>query len=142
MTAEVIDFVAAKAHRARIAARARLAAASPAGPALTHDFMFWTGSSGSSYVHTIYPLLACPELPNANYILVRRTAEGAREVLEVGSLESGAPSLNLALIRQSSAQIGANEVHVHLLGETAAQRGFIEIDLRAAQQPIDETRSA
>ena len=133
MTALVVDFVAARS--ARLARTAALSQPTPAKPASSAgatpatDFKFWVGASGRRYVHTIHTLLTCPEVPNANYILVRRREDGRRTVLRIGCLSHDAPSLNLAEIRQDGATLGANEVHVHLIAETEAQRRFIELDL-------------
>lgn len=96
-------------------------------------FHFWSGASGQRYVHSVYSLFECPEVPAANFLLVRRDASGSREVLAIGRLRHGAGSLNLAEIRQRGARLGANEVHVHLLAPSAAQRRVIEADLRAGQ---------
>jgi len=96
-------------------------------------FHFWTGASGKRYVHTVYDLLECPALPAGNYVLVRRGPNGRRAVLAIGRVSSAAHSLNLAEIRQRGAQLGADEVHVHLLAETAKQSKLVEFDLRSAQ---------
>lgn len=103
-------------------------------------FHFWSGASGQRYVHTIYSLIECPEMPAGNYVLVRRTAEGRRIALAVGRATHAAASLNLAEIRQRGAQLGANEVHVHLLAENKSQSKLIEFDLRSGQlQPLSPT---
>lgn len=136
MSAQVIDFATAVARKASCksghATRSRLDSHVATGGKLTHDFMFWSGASGTRYVHTIYTLHECPDLPNANVLLVRRDATGQREIVHIGTVEHDSPSWNLAEIRHTAAVAGANEVHVHLLAETVAQRGFIEIDLCAA----------
>jgi len=41
-------------------------------------------------------------------------------------------TLNLAYLRHEGAKIGANEVHIHLLAETAEDRADVEADLTAA----------
>jgi hypothetical protein len=94
-------------------------------------FHFWRGASGRRYLHTVYALIECPPLPKANYILVRREADGGLTALHVGCGESDAPTLNLACIRQRAAVLGANEVHVHLLPDSDAQRRLVTCDLRA-----------
>ena len=99
-------------------------------PARLH---FWRGASGTRYVHTVYSLIECPPLPRALDLLVRRNREGRREVLHISCGESDAPTLNLAHVRQRGAQLGANEVHVHFLAETEAQRRLLTCDLRAGQ---------
>ena len=99
-------------------------------PARLH---FWRGASRTRYVHTVYSLIECPPLPRALYLLVHRSKEGRREVLHIACGESDAPTLNLARVRQRGAQLGANEVHVHFLAETEAQRRLVTCDLRAGQ---------
>lgn len=145
MSAVIIDFVEARIGRVgRCSLRAAhtgfgigsRSGASPSGCASSgigsHDFTFWRGASGIRYVHTIYSLLECPELPDANVLLVRKTAAGRSEVMHIGRVENGAACSNLAEVRRMAAMLGANEVHVHLLGATADERGVIERDLSGA----------
>lgn len=94
------------------------------------DFRFWEGASGSRYVHHVYSLIGCPQLPPAVYLLVG-IEDGARRVLHVGRIEHDAASLNLAEIRQRGASLGAAEVHVHLLAATS-DRAAVAADLAAA----------
>lgn len=103
------------------------------GADFTERFHFWTGASGRRYVHTIYSLIDCPEIPAGNYVLVRREGRGRRSVLAVGRVESDAPSLNLAELRQKGALLGANEVHVHLLAGSPKHSLMVELDLRSGQ---------
>jgi hypothetical protein len=103
-------------------------------------FHFWTGASGKRYVHTVYELLDCPALPSANYVLVRREAGARRKVLSIGRVSNTAASLNLAEIRQRGAELGADEVHVHLLAETAKLSKLVEFDLRTGQIEADLAR--
>lgn len=100
---------------------------------LNDHFHFWSGASGQRYVHSVYDLIDCPEVPAANFLLVRRDGIGRRTVLAIGHLTHDASSLNLAEIRHRGARLGANEVHVHLLATSPQQRRVIELDLRAAQ---------
>jgi hypothetical protein len=142
MTAQIIDFASAVARRGEAAA-ARRVASQTSSAALKQDFTFWMGISGAPYVHTIYGLIDCPEVPNANIVLVRRNADtGVREALHIGRVEHSAPSLNLAEIRHRGATLGANEVHVHLLGKSEAARALIERDLVIASEQGGLTRSA
>jgi hypothetical protein len=61
----------------------------------------------------VHPLLFCPPLvAGSRFFLVHRSEEGARRVLHVGRATSPHPTLNLAAIRYTSANLGANEVHV------------------------------
>jgi hypothetical protein len=103
-------------------------------------FHFWTGASGKRYVHTVYELLDCPALPAANYILVRREPGARRKVLSIGRVGNAAASLNLAEIRQRAAELGAEEVHVHLLAETPKLSKLVEFDLRTGQIEADLAR--
>ena len=131
MSAVVIDFAPVLARRRpnrAVSVEARIVASGT----LSHDFTFWRGASGARYVHTIYPLLECPDLPNANFLLIRRHPSGRSEVVHIGRLENGAPSLNLAEVRRSAATLGANEIHVHLLAASADERESIERDLSGA----------
>jgi hypothetical protein len=93
----------------------------------------WHGASGRQYVHTVYSLIACPPLPKACYALVRRDHRGARSVLHIGLGQDDAPTLNLARVRQRGAQLGANEVHVHFLAASDAERSLAACDLRTGQ---------
>jgi hypothetical protein len=129
MTVRIIDkpqVAIEPASRASIKAR-------PPEPGASHRFEFWSGASGQRYVHTIYSLIECPELPRANYVLVHRDAAGRCRVLRIGRLAHKAESLNLAEIRHTGAKLGANEVHVHLLGRSDQQRRQIALDITAAQ---------
>jgi len=100
-------------------------------------FQFWSGASGRRYVHTVYDLLDCPEIPAANFLLVHRDVSGHRAVLAIGHLKHRAASLNLAEIRHRAARLGANEVHIHLLAPSAHERCMVELDLRAGRIDCD-----
>ncbi len=109
------------------------AAMLPGAPDLAERFHFWTGASGRRYVHTVYSLIECPALASGNYVLVRRQANGERTALAIGSAIQDAASLNLAEIRRRGAELGANEVHVHLLAGTNKASKLVEYDLRCGQ---------
>jgi hypothetical protein len=49
-----------------------------------------------------------------------------------GQTKDDAITLNLAHLRHEGAKLGANEVHIHLLAETAEDRSHVEGDLNAA----------
>ncbi len=100
-----------------------------AEPNIAQSFHYWRGVTGERYLHSVYSLFACPELPRANYILVHRNDEGERTVLAVGQTTEHAASLNLAYLRHTGARLGANEIHIHLLAETAHERDSVETDL-------------
>lgn len=93
----------------------------------------WRGASGRRYIHGVFSLLDCPEVEQAAYVLVRRSADGRREALRIDRTADVAPSLNLAEIRRHAALLGANEVHVHGLAQSEAARATLMLDLRAGQ---------
>lgn len=94
-------------------------------------FRFWRGASKAAYVHTVYRLIDCPDLPAATCIFIKVSPSGRRTVLDVRSVENEAESLNLAEIRFRGANLGATEVHVHLLADSAEERRVTVLDLRA-----------
>ena len=108
-------------------------------PDLAERFHFWTGASGRRYVHTVYSLLECPALASGNYVLVNRDDNGERTVLAIGSAIQAAASLNLAEIRRRGAELGANEVHVHLLAGNSKASKLVEYDLRSGQMQATGT---
>lgn len=61
----------------------------------------------------IHPLLFCPPLKKAaRYCLVKRDGIGRRTVLGSGLALNSHEPLNLAVLRQRAAKLGANEVLV------------------------------
>ncbi len=94
-------------------------------------FQFWSGVSGRRYVHTIFDLIGCPRVPACTYVLVRCDAQGRRSPLRIGTVSAEAWSLNLAEIRHRAAQLGANEVHGHLIASDAETRNKVTSDLQA-----------
>lgn len=100
---------------------------------IEQPYHYWLGVSGERYLHSVYALRDCPALPKATYIMVHRDKGGSRRPLGIGQTFEDADSLNLAHLRHQGAQLGANEVHIHLLAETAADRAAVEADLGARQ---------
>ncbi len=93
-------------------------------------FWYWRGASGRRYIHSVYPSDACPPLPGAIYVAVRRvgslrTAVGAGRFSVFWDLASKDP------VAEALAGLGANEVHVHLLAtsEEMARSIFADIEL-------------
>ncbi len=97
----------------------------------------WQGASGRVYLHRVYDFIWCPEIPNANVVFVHRACLGPRTVLHAGVVENGAPSLNLAQIRQLGAQLGANEIHVYDGEDDPAERIAIADDVHRGQADDD-----
>jgi hypothetical protein len=110
--------------------------------AFAQAFHYWRGASGRRYLHSVYTLVGCPALPQANYILVRRHTDGTREALAFGNTKDDAISVNLAHLRHAAAKCGANEIHVHLLAETAHDRALVEADLTAAHAQRHTAKAA
>lgn len=132
MSARIINLAEARASRVKPRMiRIEETTCKDTSAELMQRFQFWTGASGRRYVHTIYTLLDCPALSSANIVLVKRDDAGQRTVLDIGRLGINSPTLNLAEIRQRGASIGANEVHVHLLADSAREAQRIEFDLKA-----------
>ena len=84
-------------------------------------FWYWQGVSGRRYIHTVYPLRACPPLPGAVFVAVKRIGT-LRVVLGLGILSDAA---ELRLHR------GCDEIHVHLLSGSRAEAEAILSDLEA-----------
>ena len=130
MSAVIIQLAEVRARRSKV----ELAGRPPVDALETGArFHFWTGASGKRYVHTVYSLFDCPAVAAANYVLVRREDVTRRAVLAIGRLQSESATLNLAEIRQRGANLGADEVHIHLLATSAHEAQAVEVDLRTAQ---------
>lgn len=91
----------------------------------------WRGASGRCYQHAVSSLLTCQPMPKATFILARRQGD-LLKVLEIGRVEHDADTLNLATIRQRGATLGANEVHIHVLPSSEAERAQVVFDIDAA----------
>ena len=92
-------------------------------------------------MHTVYELLDCPPLPAANYVLVRRDAGRAPQgAVDRPREQRRLPRSTSREIRQRGAELGADEVHVHLLAETQKLSKLVEFDLRTGQIEADLAR--
>jgi len=100
---------------------------------IAQPYHYWRGASGARYLHSVYTLLECPVLPKATYILVHREEDGTRRPLKIGQTVDEADTLNLAHLRHAGAQLGANEVHIHLLADSEEARSAVTADLNARQ---------
>jgi hypothetical protein len=145
---ELSEFVArrvASIQQKRVASGYRDDAATttepPAPDADGHRFFFWRGATGERYVHTVFSLLDCPELPRSIYVLIKRDANERRTVLHVGRADHEANSLNLAEMRFRGASVGANEVHVHFLVEGDRERRLVEFDLQSGLMGERDSRN-
>lgn len=96
-------------------------------------FHYWQGASGKRYIHTVYSIFNCPELPKANYVLVKRIPGGDCQALSIGMTTENACSLNLAHLRHEAARVGANEIHVHVMTNNRYERDMVRLDLLGCQ---------
>ena len=96
------------------------------------EFAFWTGASNTNYVHSIYPVDACPALPPVNYVLTSRDTEtGCWRVLAIGRTSAASRTANRVALRELADRLGATDVHVHYLGTSNRERAVIAFDIEA-----------
>ena len=98
----------------------------PHGSQDNERFWYWRGRSGKKYIHSIYAGDACPPLPGAIYVAVRRIGH-LRTVVAMGRFSpfwDGASS--------ELAGVDADEIHVHLLARDNAAANAVLSDLQAA----------
>jgi hypothetical protein len=94
-------------------------------------FWYWHGASGRRYIHSIYAPDMCPPLPGAVFLAVRRLGT-LRTVLGAGRF-AGLWDVNMAIENTTHwRDLGANEIHVHLLGRDDREAENIAADLAAA----------
>ena len=92
-------------------------------------FLAWHGRSGRRITVSVYHPDDCPDYEHVTAFAVRRAADGGRRILL--AVDLGAfPSLVLGgpLVR-GALDAGANEIHLHLLADTPAQRAAVIADL-------------
>jgi hypothetical protein len=97
------------------------------------SFQFWSGASGKRYVHSVYALEDCPDLPASTYVLVHRNGDGRCSARSVGRLMTDNGMSNRAEILRRAGKVGANEVHVHLLAQGRLEMKVVEQDVRTGQ---------
>ena len=95
-----------------------LSATLPEDSGLGERFWYWRGSSGQSYIHSIYAPDHCPPLAGAVFVIVRKSA-GMRTALAIGRF--GADGSRPTTVCAAEAN---DEIHVHLLAREgdAAER--------------------
>ncbi len=107
----------------------------PLGSNDNERFWYWRGASGKKYIHSIYAADACPPLPGAIYVAVRRIGH-LRTVIALGRFSpfwDGASS--------EFADVDADEIHVHLLARDNSAAEAILNDLKAAFGEATQTVS-
>lgn len=95
-------------------------------------FHYWRGLSGSRYLHTVFALEHCPELPDAVYVAARRRADGSRRALAIGRVAPIAGLTFTEAFRRDIAARGGDEIHLHLLAASAKAAAAVIEDLRGA----------
>ncbi len=100
-----------------------------ARPADAERFCAWRGHSGRRYVTSIYGFGDCPDYEHVVALAVKRETDGTRSV--VAGVDLGAfPIVALnGETMQTARAAGANEIHLHLLAETAVGRAAAIEDL-------------
>jgi hypothetical protein len=94
-------------------------------------FWYWHGASGRRYIHSVYRPETCPPLPGAVFLAVRSVGN-LRTVLGTGRF-AGFWDINIPAENAAHwGSLGANEIHVHLLGRDEAEACEIAADLEAA----------
>jgi hypothetical protein len=94
------------------------------------SYCYWTGASGHRYIHSVYSLDLWPGHLDANIMLVRNCPDDGRQILWVGECGADHGQLSDPGILSWARANGANEIHVHLLGASAADRTGIVRDLQ------------
>lgn len=89
-------------------------------------FWYWRGVSGKKYIHSIYAVDACPPLPGAIYVAVRRIGH-LRTAVAVGRFS---PFWDGTF--SEFADMTADEIHVHLLARDNSAADAVLGDLKAA----------
>jgi hypothetical protein len=94
-------------------------------------FWYWHGASGRRYIHSVYRPQTCPPLPGAVFLAVRSLGN-LRTVLGAGRF-AGLWDVNVPAEDAAHWEsLGANEIHVHLLGRDETEARAIAADLKAA----------
>ena len=78
--------------------------------ALGARYRFWRDEEGVRHIFSVYPADAAPDYPDAIAIVARRTPAGPI-AMWVG--RAGEPA------RRAALKLAADEIHVHVFGETA-----------------------
>ena len=94
-------------------------------------FWYWRGASGRNYIHSIYRADACPPLPGAVYVAVKR-AGGERRAVNVGRFCNFWDGSLGSLAGSGIAGLDADEIHVHLLACNADAAEAVFGDLQRA----------
>ncbi len=103
----------------------------PSGQYSPPQFWYWQGVSGKRYIHSVYDPQNCPPLPGAIFVAVKRNGIH-RTAIAVDRFRT---VLDRAKEREWMTQIadlGADEIHVHLMAKSHDHAETILNDLRSA----------
>jgi hypothetical protein len=109
-------------------------------PGFGERFWYWRGASGRSFIHSIYTCEACPPLPGAVFVAVRRTG-GQRQPVGVGRFPVVIEAV-FDISRMMPDLAPADEIHVHLLARDDASAERVQMDLRAALDSVETVPAA
>ena len=98
----------------------------PLGSNDNERFWYWRGASGKKYIHSVYAASACPPLPGAVYLAVRRIGQ-LRTVTAMGRFSPFWEGTSSEL-----ADVDADEIHVHLLARDDVAANAVLDDLQEA----------
>jgi hypothetical protein len=95
----------------------------------------WQGASLAWYFHSIREFAETTAIGTANYIMVRRELDGRRTALYIGQSGNLGERLPNHEKFAEARRLGANELHIHFLANSASDRFSIETDLRNGHNP-------
>ena len=98
----------------------------PLGSNDNERFWYWRGASGKKYIHSVYAASACPPLPGAVYVAVRRIGQ-LKTVTAMGRFSPFWDGTSSEL-----ADVDADEIHVHLLARDDVAANAVLDDLQEA----------
>lgn len=105
----------------------------PPGFGDAERFWYWRGASGKKYIHSVYSVGACPPLPGAIYVAVRRIGN-LRTVIAINRF---APFWDGTFSAHEN--LDADEIHVHLLARDTVAANAVLNDLKAAFEESSST---
>ena len=102
---------------------------------------WWQGVSGNWYIHTVYSLTDLPAFRGYSFVLVQRDESGHCTPLYFGQVGACDGPLSKHRKFWPAQVLGANEVHIHLLGGDAYRRSQTSVDLaKAHDTPLNRHR--
>ena len=90
----------------------------------------WQGRSGYWYAHNIFPMISAPKwIAECNYLFVAVGGDHKRYPIYIGQTGNLRSRLTSHEKLRPALDLGATEIHVHLLGVSEDNRLLIEADL-------------